>query len=277
MIKIAVYSVKGGVGKSSVSAGLCYALRDLGLRVGYCEIDISGTSGHKAFGLKAPPLIELDTFQEKMIPPLVNGVRVFCLASKFTEDSAVGWRDMDREVQLSNGHKVVDKGRRGFIEEILTKTIDWVDTEWVVYDLPPSTSTEVWAYFNYIEDLFGVIVVSQPSEISVVGLKKTIDFLKREQRPILGMVSNMDGYLCKHGEVEYQFTSPRVDLKALAKQEKIRFLVSIPQSGNIETLKPYFATLAEQVLQAEPKVLKKDQFSLRERTERRLIKGILGI
>ncbi|GAJ00023.1 unnamed protein product, partial [marine sediment metagenome] len=76
MLKIAVFSVKGGCGKSTVSAGLCYALRDrLGWdKVGYLEVDISGTSGHRAFGLN-PPRLGLDTKKQKLIPPLVDGIR----------------------------------------------------------------------------------------------------------------------------------------------------------------------------------------------------------
>ncbi|GAI13708.1 unnamed protein product [marine sediment metagenome] len=164
MLKIAVQSVKGGVGKSTVSAGLCYALRDKGYKTGYLEVDISGTSGHRAFGLD-PPRLGLDTKNQKLIPPLVDGIRMFPLASKFSEEACVGWRSADRELQVG-GDKVIDKGRTGFIEEILTRAVDWGDIEWLVLDLPPSTSDETFAFFNCLPDLYGVILVSQPSAIA---------------------------------------------------------------------------------------------------------------
>jgi hypothetical protein len=139
MKKIAVFAVKGGVGKSTVSAGLCRGLTELGFydHVGYLEIDISGTSGHRAFGMEAPRL-GLDTESEKLIPPLINGIRMFPLASKFTESACVGWQSNDRVFKLSDGDEVNAKGRTDFIKAILTKVVDWKDTEWLVLDLPPS-------------------------------------------------------------------------------------------------------------------------------------------
>lgn len=277
MQKIAVQSVKGGVGKSTISAGLCYALRDKGYKVGYLEVDISGTSGHRAFGVD-PPKLGLDTKNQKLIPPLVDGIRMFPLASKFTESACVGWRSSDRELQLSSGDKVVDKGRTGFIEEILTRAVDWGDTEWLVLDLPPSTSDETFAFFKCLPELYGVILVSQPSSISVVGLRKTIDFLKTNQRPILGLVENMGKVLCPYCSQEfYSFTSSAVDLKKLAREESIPFLVSIPQVSDMSQLKPYFDELAEKVIKAEGKVLKQAVLSRGARLERGIIKKGLGL
>jgi len=276
MQKIALFSVKGGVGKSSVSAGLCYALRDKGHNVGYLEVDISGTSGHRAFGID-PPRLGLDTKNQKLIPPLVDGIRMFPLASKFTESACVGWRSSDRELQVG-GDKVIDKGRTGFIEEILTRAVDWGDTEWLVLDLPPSSSDETFAFFKCLPDLYGAILVSQPSEIATVGLRKTIDFLKTNRKPILGLVENMAKVLCPYCSKEfYSFTSERIDLVSLAKQEGIPFLVSIPQVSGMSQLKPYFDELADKVIKAEGKVLKQDVLTMGARLERVMIKKGLGV
>lgn len=276
---IAIFSVKGGVGKSTISAGLCYALRDKGYKdkVGYQEVDISGTSGHRAFGVN-PPRLGLDTKNQKLLPPLVDGIRMFPLASKFTESACVGWRSSDRELQLSSGDKVIDKGRTGFIEEILTRAVDWGDVEWLVLDLPPSTSDETFAFFKCLPDLYGVVLISQPSEISVVGLRKTIDFLKTNQKSILGLVENMAVCLCPQCGAEfYPFVSAGVDLKKLAREEGIPFLVSIPQVSDMSQLKPYFDELAEKVIKAEGKVLKQDVLSMGARLERGIIKKGLGL
>jgi len=276
MNKIAVFSVKGGCGKSTVSAGLCYALRDKDYKVGYLEADISGTSGHRAFGLN-PPRLGLDTKNQKLIPPLINGIRMFPLASKFTESACVGWRGTDRELQVGN-EKVIDKGRTGFIEEILTRAVDWGDLEWLVLDLPPSTSDETFAFFKCLPELYGVILISQPSEISVVGLRKTIDFLKTNQKPVLGLVENMALCLCPQCGVEfYPFVSSGVDLKELAKQEGFPFLVSIPQVNEMSKLKPYFNELADKVTKGQGKVLKQDVLSKMAGVERKIIKRGLGL
>ena len=277
MLKIAVFSVKGGCGKSTVSAGLCCALRDRGYKVGYQEVDTSGTSGHRAFGVN-PPRLGLDTKNQKIIPPLVDGIRMFPLASKFTESACIGWRSSDRELQLSSGDKVIDRGRTGFIEEILTRAVDWGNLEWLVLDLPPSTSDETFSFFNCLPDLFGVILISQPSEISVVGLRKTIDFLKREERPILGLVENMALCLCPQcGKEFYPFVSGGVDLKKLAGDQGIPFLASIPQADNMDRLKPYFDELADKVVKAKARVMKQDVLSIGAKLERAVIKKGLGL
>lgn len=277
MIEIALWSCKGGTGKSTVTAGLAKALADKGLKVGAMDLDVTSTGLHKAFFLPGNLRVGLSTGAEKMLPLSIEGIKLFCLAWKFTEDACVGWREEGIE-EIVAGERKRFPGRKDFLEEVLTKTIDWGnDLDFLLYDLPPSSGTDIFVFFDKTPDLYGVILVSQPSEISVVGLRKTIDFLKREEKPILGLVSNQDGFLNRHGETEWQFLSPRVDLKKLAKEGKIQFLVSIPQCGNMEKVKPYFGRLAEEVLSSKPKVLRKEVFSLKGKLEREIIKGVLRI
>jgi ATP-binding protein involved in chromosome partitioning len=54
MIKVAIWSQKGGVGRSTVTALLGLSLRDLGKKVGLLDKDLSGSSLHKALGLQSP-------------------------------------------------------------------------------------------------------------------------------------------------------------------------------------------------------------------------------
>jgi Mrp family chromosome partitioning ATPase len=277
MNRIAVFSVKGGVGKSTTSAGLCHGLAALGYRVGYMEIDISGTSGHRAFGIDAPRM-QMDTAGQKLVPPLVNGIRMFPLASKFSESACVGWQSTDRELILSNGDKITDRGRTEFIKALLTRVVDWQDTEWLILDLPPSTSEETFAFFDCIPDLYGVILVSQPSEIACVGLLKTIDFLKNKQKPILGLVENMAACLCPHcGHEFYPFTSKGVDLKKLARDQDIPYLISLPQVDDMAKLNQYFITLARQIIAGPGKIVGQYMFSKRAKLKRGALKGTLDL
>ncbi|GAI96514.1 unnamed protein product, partial [marine sediment metagenome] len=124
-----------------------------------------------------------------------------------------------------------------------------------------------------LPELYGVILVSQPSEIATVGLRKTVDFLKSNRNPILGLVENMAMCLCPQcGATFYPFTSPRVDLRTLAREDGIPFLLSFPQVSEMSQLKPYFDELAEKVIKAEGKVLKQDVLTMGARLERTIIK-----
>ncbi|GAH79489.1 unnamed protein product, partial [marine sediment metagenome] len=111
------------------------------------------------------------------------------------------------------------------------------------------------------------------SAISNTGLQRTIDLLRVQQIPIIGLVANQDGFLCKHGEIEYQFLSPRVDLKEIAKKAGIPFLASIPQTGNSKKIKPYFSELADKVVSSKPVVLK--DITMIKRLKRKVAKGII--
>ena len=277
MHRIAIWATKGGVGKSTVTAGLAHGLRDLNFKVGAMDLDITSTGLHRAFNLLPDLRLPLDTAAERILPLEIDGVKLFCLAWKLTEDACVGWREEGREATVLGEQRHIP-GRRDFLTEILTRTVEWGELDFLLYDLPPSSGVETWVFFDSTPDLHGVIVVSQPSEISIVGLKKTIDFLKREERPILGLVENMAFYLCPHcGQESYPFSSRGKDLKHFAKHQGVPFLGSLPQSANTELLKPYFAQLAETVKGATPRVLKSDIRSLRRRVERGVIKGVLRL
>ncbi len=130
----------------------------------------------------------------------------------------------------------------------------------------------MFSFFEQVEDLFGVVVVSQPTRISTIGLQRTIDLLRVKQIPIIGLVANQDGFLNRLGEIEYQFLSPRVDLEEIARKGKIPFLVSIPQTGKGNKLNPYFSELAEKVITSKPVVLK--DVTLAKKLKRKIVKGI---
>jgi Mrp family chromosome partitioning ATPase len=105
--------------------------------------------------------------------------------------------------------------------------VEWPDdTEIVLADMPPSTASEVFSFFDNVDSLLGVIIVSQPSDISALGMTRTIDFLRHRGIPIIGLVSMMDGYLCPScGLVTHQLLSPKPAKEKMAKD-----------CGGIETL-----------------------------------------
>ncbi|GAJ01467.1 unnamed protein product, partial [marine sediment metagenome] len=201
-------------------------------------------------------------------------------ASHVGEDYAVLWEGShhheltharDRLGQLGDGATVEDlevvrreiddvlaSSKWRFVSELLSdEIVTWPEPlDFLITDLPPSTSNEMFSFFEQVKDLFGVIIVSQPTKISTIGLLRTVDLLRQKQIPIIGLVANQDGFLNRHSEIEYQFLSPRVDLEEVARKAGIPFLLSIPQCGDRDRLKPYFSELAGEVVGSKPVVLK---------------------
>ena len=125
-------------------------------------------------------------------------------------------------------------------------------------DMPPSTASKVFSFFDNMSDLLGCIIVTQPSDISALGMTRTIDFLRHKGIPIMGLVTMMDGYLCPScGPVTHQLPSPKLDMEKVVRGCGVPFLISIPQTPDVGLLKPYFDRLAKMVLKGQPITHKK--------------------
>jgi hypothetical protein len=63
------------------------------------------------------------------------------------------------------------------------------------------------------------------------------------ETPIMGLVTMMDGYLCPScGLVTHLLLSPKLAMEKVAKDCRIPFMISIPQTPDAGLLKPYFDT-----------------------------------
>jgi Mrp family chromosome partitioning ATPase len=127
--------------------------------------------------------------------------------------------------------------------------VEWPDdTEILLADMPPSTASEVSSLFENIDRLLGVVIITRLTDISALGMTRTIDFLRHKGIPIIGLVSMMDGYLCPScGLVTHQLLSPKLAMEKMAKDCGIPFLISIPQTPDVRLLEPYFDRLAKMV------------------------------
>jgi len=299
--KLAIIAIKGGVGKSTVVANLGLALQDAGYKIGLFDIDVTGSNLYSALGLSHSPKWDLDTPNKRVVVPEVNGYWLLSIASYVGEDYAVLWEGSHHEELADAMNKiqiikqiswqsgtalaesleavrrqiddVLASSKWRFVTELLSAEIVlWPELDFMIADLPPSTSNEMLSFFDQVKDLFGVIIVSQPAKISSIGLMRTIDLLRQKQIPIIGLVANQDGFLNCHGETEYQFLSPRADLEQVAREANIPFLVSIPQCGDGNLIKPYFSELAKKVVAAKPVVLK--EVTTMRKLKRKVAKGI---
>ena len=295
-------ALKGGVGKSTIAAGLGLALVRRGMKVGFIDIDVTGSNLYSALGLEHSPKWELNSKEQRIVAPKVDGYWLLSVASYAGEESAIMWDasqfdDLNKikddvnkitpmtppyeaNVILENIRQVIGRvissGKWHFVKEILSKDIiTWPpDLDFIIADMPPSSSAEMFSFFETLkEKIFGVVIVSQPAKLSTIGLIRTIALLKQWQLPILGLVANQDGFRTKEGRLEYQFLSPRTDLRKICNEVGIPFLISIPQTADKEVIKKYFDSLADTARYGRTKTLK--EFSAKRKIEHFVTKKVL--
>ncbi len=219
-VKIAVISGKGGVGKSFVSASLAVGFALRGFRTGVIDADVYGPTIPKMLGVSRPREIMVDQTVEKIVPPYGPlGIKVmstdFLLPS---EETPVIWR----------GPLVAR-----LLQEFFTK-VYWGELDFLVIDLPPGTGDEPLTIAQLLapENLDGTVIVTIPSEVSKRIVRKAIEFARRLEVQILGIVENMSYFYCpKCGERYYIFG--RDTGKRLAEEAGIPFLGSIPLDPRI--------------------------------------------
>lgn len=85
----------------------------------------------------------------------------------------------------------------GMILQFLSE-VDWGDVEYLVIDTPPGTSDEHLSAAQYLLNagLTGAIIVTTPQEVSLLDVRKEIDFCHKTKIPILGVVENMTTFVC---------------------------------------------------------------------------------
>ena len=174
--KILVLSGKGGVGKSTVSAQIAFALAARGKQVGLLDVDICGPSIPRMLGLLGH---EVHQSAEGWSPVYVDdnlGVMSigFMLPSA---DDAIIWRG---------------PRKNGLIKQFLTDVV-WNELDYLIIDTPPGTSDEHISIVQYLKSthLDGAIVVTTPQEVSMADVRKELNFCKKTGINVLGIVENM--------------------------------------------------------------------------------------
>jgi len=208
--KVAILSGKGGVGKSFVTASLAFAMSYLGRKVGVLDADIYGPSIPKMMGVQGETVMA--TTDGRIIPvtaPL--GVKVLSIGLLLPqEDVPVIWRGT-----LSTSA----------IREMLAYA-DWGTLDYLFIDLPPGTGDEQLTIAQLVRDLTGTIIVTIPSDVSRVVVAKAINFARKMNVDIIGVVENMSYFECPDGSKHYVFGKGAA--KKISEQYGVRFLGEIP-------------------------------------------------
>jgi len=179
--KIIVLSGKGGVGKSTVSANLALSLAEKGYSVGLLDSDIHGPSIPKILGIEdRRPEPATDGINPVSVSPRLKVMSMgFLLPEK---DAPVIWRG-----PLKMG------AIRQFIGDV-----NWGKLDYLIVDLPPGTGDEPLSIAQLIPNSDGAIIVTTPQDVALLSVRKSINFVKKMNMPVIGIIENMSGFRCPH-------------------------------------------------------------------------------
>ena len=215
--KIAVISGKGGVGKSTVTVNLAMAFAIHGHvnHVGILDADIHGPSVPKMLGIAGQRLQVGPLGAFPVSGPL--GIKVVSMDFLLPdENSPVIWRGPLKMTAI-----------RQFLSDIV-----WGDLDVLLIDLPPGTGDEPLSVAQLLPEMDGVVIVTIPSEVSQIVVKKSAFFARQVGMPIIGIVENMSGFVCpKCGSKADIFQSGGG--RKIAEELRIPFLGSIPIDQSI--------------------------------------------
>jgi ATP-binding protein involved in chromosome partitioning len=179
---IAVSSGKGGVGKSSVSVNLAVALSEMGFRVGLLDADIWGFSIPRMLGVTER--LEASDETKLIVPAEAQGIQMVSTGLIIeSEETALMWRGL----MLSNA-----------LEQFLTQ-VAWGDLGYLVIDMPPGTGDIQMALARLLPQA-EMVVVTTPQVAAQKVAVRVADMARRSFMPVVGVVENMAGFTCAHGE-----------------------------------------------------------------------------
>jgi ATP-binding protein involved in chromosome partitioning len=187
---VAVSSGKGGVGKSSVTVNLATALAARGLTVGVLDADIAGFSVPRMLGMEGQikaERSESDAGRAKMRPiekPIGDGlVKVLSMGFLSPEDEAIMWRGL-----------MLNRAVQHFIEDAV-----WGDLDYLLVDMPPGTG-DIQMGLARMLPRAETIIVTTPALAAQKVAVRAADMARKGYLRVVGVVENMSGFTCEHGD-----------------------------------------------------------------------------
>lgn len=216
---IIVASGKGGVGKSTVAAGLALSLAHEGYATGLLDADIFGPSVPMLFGLEdqKPEVVKTET-AELLVPFQKFGIKLMSIGFFIEKQQAVIWRGP----RVSSG-----------VTQLLTQT-QWGSLDYLIIDTPPGTGdVHITLLQNFLPS--GVVVVTTPQELSLTDVKKAVSLYHDKQIgiPVLGVVENMAWFTPSLHPDERYFLFGKGGGDALAREFNIPLIAQIPVNENL--------------------------------------------
>jgi Mrp family chromosome partitioning ATPase len=237
-----VLSGKGGVGKSSVTSQLALTLTLQGHSVGVLDIDLTGPSIPRFFGIENEKVKQAPG---GWIPVPVHQARE-ASAQESNGKELGSLRCMSLGFLLANrGDAVVWRGpkKTAMVRQFLSD-VHWGALDYLLIDTPPGTSDEHISLVETLlkqatpDQLSGAVIVTTPQAISISDVRKEINFCRKTNVAILGVIENMAGFVCPNcSECTNVFSKGGGEV--MAKEFGVPFMGSVP-------IDPMFIRLIEE-------------------------------
>ena len=186
---LAVSSGKGGVGKSSVTVNLAAGLAARGYTVGLLDADIAGFSVPRMLGIEG----EMGASRsgdggrlriEPRSKPVGDGViRAVSMGFLSGEDEAIMWRGL-----------MLNRAVQHFLEEVA-----WGDLDYLLVDMPPGTG-DIQMGLARMLPRAEMLIVTTPALAAQKVAARAADMARKGFLRVAGVVENMSGFVCDHGQ-----------------------------------------------------------------------------
>ncbi|PHR80650.1 MAG: iron-sulfur cluster carrier protein ApbC [Colwellia sp.] len=210
---IAVASGKGGVGKSTTTVNLAYALIAEGAKVGILDADIYGPSIPTLLGLKNSKPSSVDG--KLMTPLTAHGLSAMSIGFLVDENDATVWRGPMAS---------------GAFNQLLTETA-WPELDYLLIDMPPGTG-DIQLTLAQKVPVAAAVIVTTPQDMALIDAAKGIAMFDKVKVPVLGIIENMSYHLCDNcGHKSHIFGD--AGGKEMAKSKQTQLLGQLPLDMNI--------------------------------------------
>jgi len=244
---IAVVSIKGGVGKTCLTASLGVGLAKKGYEVGFLDADITSSSLHLLFDIKE----EQDYIGEQFIPAKVER------DGETYQMTSVAFPLGERGIQWKG------KDAGDAVEQFFELSV--FDSNFLLVDSPPTFKNSTSVILKKVDY---ALIVTAPGVLTKTDVERTIDTLRLYKTPVLGAIENYAYIKCPKCGEEYDMFAENTDLEEVEVLDRVPF---IPKTEIVDIN-------VERILEAmeEPKVLKEEEPSIKTKLLKKFLKSRVG-
>ena len=175
---VVVASGKGGVGKSTLTANLAYALSLLGEQVGVLDGDVYGHSIPHMLGVHQKPI----AVDEMIVPPVRGDLKLMSIGFFLDENAPIMWRG-----------PMLHRALEQFLSDV-----HWGEIDTLVVDMPPGTG-DVAMSLGQLLPRAEVLVVTTPQPAAQLVAVRAAQMAQKLGMRVIGAVENMS-YLTGTGQ-----------------------------------------------------------------------------